>query len=234
MMHRRDLFIGGACLAAAAAGWGFRPRRHVSLLGSAKMADIVPMSAGEWSGQNVSDLVATDTPDSLSARLYQELIERVYVSASSGAQVMMLLAHGNTQSEQLQLHRPERCYPAFGFAISDDHETELPLGAGVSIPARSLVANGAGHQEAIIYWARIGEKLPTSPREQQVARVEAAMNGYVADGVLARFSAVGPDTTASLATLRKFVSQLLYAVTPDKRQVLIGSSRAAAIASVRV
>ena len=62
--------------------------------------------------------------DSLAAKLYGETVGRIYTQASTGAEIMMLLAHGDTQSNDLQLHRPEVCYPAFGFAISNS--TAIP------------------------------------------------------------------------------------------------------------
>ena len=60
--------------------------------------------------------VAPETPDSLAARLYGETVGRIYRQQSTGDQVIMLMAHGDVESNELQLHRPEVCYPAFGFA----------------------------------------------------------------------------------------------------------------------
>ena len=79
---------------------------HVSLLGDDKLADVVPRRFGAWTSHDVSDLVAPKTEDSLSARLYSQTVGRTYLNTETGAEVMALIAHGDTQSNSLQLHRP--------------------------------------------------------------------------------------------------------------------------------
>ena len=119
MISRRELFLAGACAIGAGAAYALVPRRHVSLLGAASVASIVPRMIPGWTSRDVTDLVAPKIENSLAARLYGETVGRVYQNPTTGAEIMMLLAHGDTQSDDLQLHRPEVCYPAFGFAIFD-------------------------------------------------------------------------------------------------------------------
>jgi EpsI family protein len=226
MVARRDLLIAGACLAAAAGAYGLKPRRSVSLQGAARLDQFVPRKLGDWTSRDVSDLVAPPTPDSLAARLYGETVGRIYTQASTGAEVMMLLAHGNTQSNDLQLHRPEVCYPAFGFAITNSAAIEMPLPGGVTLPARHLVATAPGREENIVYWSRLGEYLPINGNQQRLDRLRTAMQGFVADGLLARFSMVGSDPQASFATLVPFIGQLVMAVPSRQRVSLIGTQRA--------
>jgi EpsI family protein len=234
MIARRDLLIGGACVAAAAAAYGLTPRQRISLLGSAKLEQIVPRQFGTWTSRDVSDLVAPETPDSLMARLYSETVGRVYNQVSTGAAVMMLLAHGDTQSNDLQLHRPEVCYPAFGFAISRSTPIGLSLAGGVAVPARRLVAVAPGRQENIVYWSRLGEYLPTDGAQQRIDRLKTAMAGRIYDGLLARFSVLGSDTDAAFAMVQNFIGELVLAVRGPQRVGLIGTSRASAMLAARV
>lgn len=234
MTNRRDLLIGAACVAAGAAAYGLKPRRRVSLQGAARLEQFVPRAFGEWTSRDVTDLVAPQTPDSLMAKLYGETVGRIYTSGSSGVDIMMLLAHGDTQSNDLQLHRPEVCYPAFGFHISGSAPIELPLAGGVRLPARRLVANAPGRQENIIYWSRLGEFLPVDGIEQRVDRLTTAMHGYVADGLLARFSTLGSDPAAAFAIMIPFIGQLVSAVPSNRRLALLGTARAGEMASVHV
>jgi EpsI family protein len=231
MTRRRDFLVGGACAAAAGIGYGLMPRRRVSLQGVARLDQFIPRSFGDWTSRDVSDLVAPQTPDSVAARIYGETVGRVYQQTSSGWEVMMLLAHGDTQSNDLQLHRPEVCYPAFGFAISDSQAIALPLPGGVTLPARRLVATAPGRQEDIIYWSRLGEFLPTDGAQQRLDRLTTAMHGFVADGLLARFSVVGADTGAAFAAVGGFIGELVRAVPDHWRTCLIGTARARAMAS---
>jgi len=235
MTSRRDFAIGAVCLAAAASSFALAPRRRVTLLARAmKLDQIVPRTFGDWVSQDVSDLVAPKIEGSLMSRIYGETVGRVYSRAQGGPDVMMLLAYGDTQSDDLQLHRPEICYPAFGFAISKSTPTEVGLGGGVTIPTRSLVADAPDRRESIIYWSRLGEYLPRDRKEQQFDRLRTAMRGEIADGLLARFSVIGSDTAASVDAIRRLIPALIRAVQPNQRAVFLGSLRALALAAAGV
>ncbi len=235
MIGRRDVIIGSACLAGAGAAYALRPRRHVSLLEHGRtVEEIVPRNFGSWKSQDVTDLVAPKIEGSLASQLYNETVGRVYRNGETGEEVMVLLAHGDTQSEDLQLHRPEICYPAFGFAISQSVVTELGLAPRVAIPSRQLVADAPDRRETIIYWSRLGEYLPLDRRQQQVDRLRTALKGDIADGLLARFSILGADSAASVGVLERFIPVLVRAVAADNRDVLIGSQRAAALAAAGI
>jgi EpsI family protein len=231
LTNRREWLIGAGCLIGAAAAYEMVPRRHVSLLRAGeKVEQIVPRTFGPWSSQDVSDLVAPKSEGSLAAKLYEETVGRVYTRSDSSAEIMMLLAHGDTQSDDLQLHRPEICYPAFGFAISNSASAEVRVLGDVSIPSRRLVADSADRRETILYWSRLGEYLPLDRKEQQFDRLRTSIKGVIADGLLARFSVLGADPDAALRLMYEFVPALVRAVAPGRRDVLIGSVRATALA----
>ena len=157
MTTRRDVLVGSACLLGAGVAYAVAPRRHVSLLApGGTIEKIVPKTFGGWTSQDVTDLVAPKIEGSLASRLYNETVGRIYTHAGAGVDIMMLLAHGDTQSDDLQLHRPEICYPAFGFAISQNAPLALDVGAGISVPSRRLVADAPDRRETIVYWSRLG------------------------------------------------------------------------------
>jgi EpsI family protein len=226
MIARRDLLIMGGCFAAAAGAFSLRPTRRISLLGQKDLDQILPRSVGTWSARDVGDLVAPPAPESLEARLYGQIVERVYRDSSTGAEIMMLVAYGDTQTNDLQLHRPEVCYPAFGFQISGNVPIRLSIPGGVEIPARQLVADAPGRRETIIYWTRLGEFMPDGGAEQRLVRLRTAMDGYVADGVLARFSAVGSDPARIEQKLEEFIPAFVKAIPGASRDILIGTQRA--------
>jgi len=232
VIGRHDLLIGGACLAAAGAAYGLKPRRTVTLLGKGRLADLVPLRFGAWAGRDVRDLVAPKEENSLAAKLYSQTVERVYRNDATGDEVMMLLAYGSRETDELQLHRPEVCYPAFGFALSHNSATRLALASGVSLPIRRLVADAPERRESIAYWSRLGDSLPSSGGEQRMDRFKAALKGYVTDGLLARFSVAGDDPDHDLAIAESAIVQLLKAVSPSSLPVLIGSPLAHAFSSV--
>jgi EpsI family protein len=222
MISRRDLLVGGACLTAAGSAFALTPRGQLKLLEGDLLEPFVPGDFGRWTAENVDDLIAPEE-GSLAATLYSESIGRVYTNADTGAFVMMLLAYGDTQSDRLQLHRPEVCYPAFGFDIQRNDAAQLPVGAQARLPVRKLVASAPERLESVLYWSRLGEYLPIDGKAQRAARLRTAMQGKVADGLLARFSTVGGDTAASFAMLDGFVQEFLVAVPPKGRPAMVGS-----------
>jgi EpsI family protein len=236
MIARRDLIIGASCLFGAGAAYVMTPRRHMSLLGHGKLDGLVPRAFGPWASRNVADLVAPKEENSLAAKLYDETIERVYDRATGapggGDEVMMLMAHGDTQDNELQLHRPEVCYPAFGYEVSNSAPIALRIADGVTLPARRLTATLPDRKEHIIYWSRLGEYLPTDGRQQRFFRLKTAIDGYVADGVLARFSTIGDDAGRAMAVLESFIPAMLQAVPAPGRSALIGTEHARALAGV--
>jgi EpsI family protein len=198
----------------------------MSLLKSGTLEDMIPQAFDGWVSQDVGDPLALNGPDSLTAKLYSQLVTRIYTNAATGSQVMMLLAYGSRQTDDLQLHRPEVCYPAFGYALIRNEGTQLPVASQVALPARRLLAQSAERQEAIIYWTRMGELLPISGGAQRIDRLRIAMRGEVPDGILCRFSALVDGSADAWRPVEVFVPALLKAISPKSRAVLIGTERA--------
>jgi EpsI family protein len=221
-MRRRDLIIGGMALAAAATAEALTPRRKLILLKGGKIDELVPRAFGSWTAEASSGLVSPDQAGQLAKTLYSEIVERIYHDAQSGAAVMLLAAYGDTQSDLLQLHRPESCYPAVGFTLESSRPTEIPLRNGAHLPGREVVALAEERRENILYWTRIGERLPQSAGDQRTARLRNAMDGYVADGILFRCSAVG-ESQASFRLLNEFIPALLNASPPVILPALVGT-----------
>lgn len=226
MIARRDLLLGALCVSGAIAGTALKPRREVRLLKSGKLADLVPKAFGAWASEDVGDPYAINGEGTLSAKLYNELLTRQYVNLQTGVGVMALMAYGGRQSDELQLHRPEVCYPAFGFNVTRNEPLSLSIGGGVTVPARQLAAEAEGRIESIVYWSRIGELLPQDGGQQRSARLKIAMQGIVPDGLLSRFSMIGVDPGQEWLAITRFVVELIGAVAPANRNVLIGSERA--------
>jgi EpsI family protein len=233
VIARRDLLISSACLAAAGVAYALKPRRNVSLLGSRPLADVIPSSFGDWTSQDVGDPLAINGPGTLTARLYNQLITRLYVNPVRSVQVMALFAYGSQQTDDLQLHRPEICYPAFGFALTRNEQVAVPLGGGVTIPARRLMAESSEGREGVIYWSRIGEYLPASSPQQRADHLRISMEGIIADGLLSRFSTSASDANEAWRELENFIPALVSAVPAPWRKVLIGTQRATSLAAVR-
>jgi EpsI family protein len=167
--------------------------------------------------------VAPERENSLSRQLYSQSVARLYARGDD-AFAMLLIAYGDTQSDTLQLHRPEVCYPAFGMEITENRPVHIAVAPQISIPGRDLVAINAERQEFITYWTRIGQALPTSGSEQRAAKLRNAMAGFIPDGVLTRVSTIADDPTKAFASNQQFIADLLAAVRPVVRRVLTGDA----------
>jgi EpsI family protein len=222
LSNRRNILIALACVGGLGAAEILTPRRRLSLLGKRKLEDVLPRDLPGWISHDASDLVAPRQEGSLASRIYGQTVGRVYRHEATGFETMMLAAYGETQSRDLQLHRPESCYPAVGFAIKASAEVQTPLGGAAQLPTRRLVAEAPGRRESIVYWSRLGEYLPRGGMEQRVAVLRTAFSGYLADGLLMRVSAVGEPQKA-FGQIDGFIADLLKATAPQARPALIGT-----------
>ena len=226
-MNRRDLIIGGSLIAAAASAEILRPRTPlILLLDGRDLEDVIPKTIGSWRKVESDDFVLPKVPGSLADRLYNQTISRLYLSPDHDP-VMMVIAYGAVQNDLLQLHRPEVCYSAVGFTITDSRTVNVALTDTAMLPARELTARSERRVEPILYWTRIGDDLPTNGSEQRRVKLRQQMNGYLADGVLVRFSTIGDPTPATSADLNLFARSMVMALKPEDRPALIGRPLAA-------
>ncbi len=225
MIDRRDVLLGGGMLLAAAGAAALTPRRHVELLHGRKLETIIPSTFGDWSTTPSSAFVLPKTPGSLADRLYSDTVSRLYV-APGKLPMMMVLAYGNLQSDLLQLHRPETCYAAVGFQISNSTKTAIAVAPQVAVPLRELTASTDNRVEPIAYWTRIGDFLPTDRREQRTMRLREQFAGIIPDGILVRLSTVAEPTPETFAELVAFGRALILAIRPADRAILIGQTLA--------
>lgn len=218
-LERRKVLLGVSCLCAAGVAVARSPRTHVDYLGDRKLQDIVPDRIGDWRFVTTSGLLVP-TEDELSRALYSQLLTRVY-SDGRNPPIMLLIAQSSKQTGVLQVHRPEICYPAGGYQLSPVAQRALPLEHG-SLVVNELTASADGISEHIMYWTRIGDKLPISWAEQRMAIALDNIRGKIPDAVLARVSVESSDKAAALNSMARFVGALIETSDPVARRVLIG------------
>lgn len=228
MIGRRDLLLGGGLLAGAGAAYALTPRDRLVLLGQRKLEDAVPRTIGGWRETPSSAFVLPKSEGSLADRLYSQLLNRLYLSADQPP-IMLVMAYGEVQNDLLQLHRPEVCYTAVGFAITSSRLADVSLAPRAALPVRELTATSESRVEPILYWTRIGDDLPTDGREQRAMKFRQQLDGVVADGILVRISTVGEPSPETFAALRRFATMLVRSLAPADRAGLIGRPLARAI-----
>jgi EpsI family protein len=214
---RRRFLIGGMLAAGSAIAYARQPTQSVDFLGKRKLEAIIPQQIGSWEFLTNSGLVVP-TEDSLEAALYSQLLTRVYTRGDEPP-IMLLVAQSDGESGFLQIHRPEYCYPAGGFELSPIVPVALPAG-NERVTVNSLTATLPGRPEQIIYWTRVGDKMPLSWAQQRLAVAMDNLKGIVPDAVLTRMSTIDPNREAAMARLADFAEQLVAQMGPS-RNVLI-------------
>ncbi len=221
---RREVLIGLGCAAALGTAEVLRPRHLMSVMPPGrKLADLVPRKFAGFAEGGAGDIVVPRVEGSLVATLYSDLLTRLYLpDGRSDPSIMLLVAYGPAQTDLLQLHRPEICYPALGYQIVDRSLSVLDCGAAGQIPAVNLTAAEGGRVEDIIYWTRVGNELPRSFGEQSWARLRESIAGQVPDGTLLRASAVRSGTEPNFDVIRSFLQSLVVSLPRASGPVIVG------------
>lgn len=218
VIDRRKMLLGLLfCSAAGIAAWR-APRTHIDYLGSTKLEDLVPKTIGPWKFVAASGLVVPPE-DQLERLLYSQMLTRVY-SDGQNPPVMLLIAQSGSQTGLLQVHRPETCYTAGGYTISSLAPHPIRVGSNMLV-TNGMDANAEGITEHVLYWTRVGDKVPVSWRDQKIAVAEQNLRGIVPDAILVRVSMVGGDDSSARATLEGFVRALIGSVPAERRSVFI-------------
>lgn len=210
-LDRRTAFLG-AGLAALGVGYHLRtPTFAAEPIDGETFSDAIPDKIGGWKSRKSADLVLPAEDEAQDA-LYQNLETRIYEGAGLPA-VMFLLGFSSIQQNNIQIHRPEVCYPANGYPILSAKSIKIDYGQ-TRIGARELVAKRGELNERIIYWVRVGDDFPTGWLEQRFSMARSNLLGQVPDGLLLRVSMIETPSVESSGALRDFISALL-AETPE-------------------
>lgn len=218
MMTRRKFGLGLAFASVAGVAAARLPNKNLDYLGKQKLESVIPDKIGRWNYVSSSGLVVPPE-DQMIRALYSQLVTRVY-SDGSGPPIMLLVAQSATQTGILQIHRPEICYTAGGYQLSaiEPHVVGLPWGA---LPTLSMSATSDSRTEQLVYWTRIGDRLPKSWREQRMVVAMDNLRRIIPDAIMVRVSTFGNDKARALASMDEFILSLMNSVSPQVRRVFI-------------
>jgi EpsI family protein len=217
---RREFLVAGALASGAILSGAIAYRtRDAAAAVDVSLQELVPAQLGDWKQSAKGDALIP-TGEQLEDETYDEVLTRYY-SDPAGNLIMFLMAYGSAQSGNIQLHRPEACYPAAGFRLLNEQGIDLP-GDSTKIPSRALTARAPGRTEQILYWSRVGGSFPTGSASQRWAVLRQSLDGSPPDGVLVRMSALHPTLEGALPTLRSFAGALLASPVPQLRTALLG------------
>jgi EpsI family protein len=163
-------------------------------------------------------------PDPYSAKIYSQEVSRGYTDGH-GNIVMLLVAYGPVQNYRLKAHRPEFCYTAAGFRVSDKAGATLSYREGVApIKMTRLIAEREARYEPISYWMRVGNDVSNGVVDRQLIRIKYGLRGIIPDGALVRISTINLPREASFRLQDQFIRDLLAAVPPSELKFFTGES----------
>lgn len=221
--HVKSIILLVLMVAASILAVVMKPTVRIADAGAAiNLEKVIPASFGDWREvpQLSAQIVDPETKQLLD-KIYSQTLGRTYVNAQ-GYRIMLSLAYGGDQSADMQVHRPEVCYAAQGFAVGNQQKVELHAG-NTPIPAMRLEARLNTRIEPITYWLRVGNKLVRGNVELGLARLSYGLRGQIADGLLFRVSSIDRDSPLAYAQQDKFISDLVTAMSAADRRAVVGN-----------
>ena len=216
---RRELLVGSLFLTAAGVTAARMPNAPLNYLGNNKLEAVVPKQIGRWKFVSASGLVVPPN-DQFALTLYSQQLTRVY-SDGVNAPIMLLIAAGNNQTGFLQVHRPEVCYSAAGFKLGEIQPQPGQVGGGRQISATKLLATREGQSEWMLYWTRVGNRIPASWTKQRIATATDNLRQIIPDAMLVRASMIVPDELEAQRALGEFIQAMVASVKPSLRRAFV-------------
>jgi EpsI family protein len=217
-VSRREVVAGLAMLSAGGVAAARKPDIPIDYMGKHKLDQIVPEQIGRWKIVSASGLVNAP-PDQLAQAVYSQLLTRVYFDGE--APIWLLLAYSANQTGFLQVHRPEFCYTAAGYRLSDFAPHPIQVGPATTISTNSLTATRQDLNERLIYWTRIGNQVPLTWAQQKLAVAGQNLRGFIPDAALVRISTTGVDEAAAMRRMDQFIRAMIESIAPPLRRVFI-------------
>ena len=236
-MNARGVSLAAAILAMVGTAFLAMTLRPQTLMARTQatfdLQKALPSAFGQWSAAPGVRLVEPPGSDTLSRQIYEQEVARGYVDRE-GHLVMLLVAYGESQSERLQLHRPEVCYTAQGFSVSKVQDALFKYDeASPPIAIRRLVTRQDARLEPVTYWMRIGYDVSEGLLARQRLKLEYGLRGLIPDGVLFRVSTIGLSPEKSFAVEDQFIRDFIAAVDPTLRAFVVGAPSRAFLAPAR-
>lgn len=212
-------------LFAVGGAYGLKPTQKIAdAAPPVDLASMIPTAFGDWK----EDLLrATQIVDPLQQqmieKIYSKTLQRTYVN-SDCYHVTLSIAYGTNQSDSMQVHKPEVCYPAQGFVLHEKRSDELmtPFGA---LPITRVRASQGARNEPITYWTTVGDRVIESGLHKKIVEMGYGLSGRIPDGMLIRVSSIDAETNSAYEIQGHFIDQLLGAAEPQHRIRLTGNPR---------
>ena len=185
------------------------------------LESMIPSTFGNWRiDQSIIPLQVDAETQAMLDKIYNQTLARTYIN-SLGERVMLSVAYGGDQSDNLAIHKPEVCYYAQGFEIMKNFADELVTQYG-KLPIKRLIAVKGNRSEPITYWVTVGNKAVLPGIEEKFQQLRYGLTGNVPDGMLVRVSTIDIDKEKAYRLQTNFIQDMLSAIDAKERIRLTG------------
>jgi EpsI family protein len=226
--YGKPFFLGALMLITMIIAIVMRPD-YENLDESVKLVleEIIPENFGQWSELKTNqisqvDLLVNREGEATTDSPYDDVLMKTFIN-DNGEQVMLALAYGRTQKQEVKIHRPELCYQAQGFDVKSLSNISLNI-LGNEIPAKQMTADALQRDEKVLYWIRIGDTISQSPWQTRWSIFQQGLKGEIADGMLIRTSQTFTgdyDDESSLEIQKQFLSDLMNSLPVSQRALFL-------------
>jgi len=199
-----------------------RPSQYVADEGPRlELETLIPKQFGDWRiDESVVPVLPSPDTQAVLKKIYSQTLARTYINGN-GDRIMLSVAYGGDQSDSMQVHKPEVCYPAQGFSVLSTLTTQLATQFG-QVPVKRLVAFQGARVEPITYWITVGDRVARTGWEQKIAQLRYGLTGRIPDGMLFRVSSIDRDEARAYEVQSGFIQSVLSSMTAPNRARLIG------------
>jgi EpsI family protein len=190
---------------------------------SIDLAAMIPEHFGRWKWIPSSSAgVVNPQQDALSALIYTQTLTRIYRNEIDGQSMMLSIAYGTDQRDDLQVHYPEVCYPAQGFDVLSNTKASISTPQGKLMVRRMETRLNVNRNEPVTYWAMLGDKVVLDSMQKKITEMRMSWAGKRADGLLFRVSTVDERNDRAFAGETRFITDLLNELPVSDRHRLSG------------
>jgi EpsI family protein len=182
---------------------------------------MIPSQFAEWrlDANTPTQILSPEVEENLN-KTYDQIFTQTYVN-TQGEKIMLTIAYGSQQTQELKAHRQEVCYRAQGYTIEMlSHESMNIFNS--SIPVTRMYARQRERNEPVTYWFTMGNQVVLSRTERFFVQLKYALSGFIPDGFLVRISNISSDPKNSFVLHENFISALISATSPKTANRLLG------------
>lgn len=195
------------------------------------LGKVVPTRFGDWMvDRHIIPILPPSKVEANLKRTDGQILSRTYVNRR-GDHLMLLIAFGTEQTDQIQAYRQEAWYASRGFHIKDLIHTRIHVD-GSAIPSIRFLAIREPRQEPVTCWFTLGNHVVLSPFQQLMVQIRYGLTGVIPDGMLVRISDISGDPKQAYPRQVKFMDTLLRGIPPGVVERLTGNPPARASASM--